>query len=196
MPFKLLLRAGLLLCFCSSLADPLGAFSQSAPAGERDGRHDFDFAVGVWKPQISRLLHPLTGSKSWVKYEGRTMVRKVWNGRAQLVELQADSSAGHVDLLCLRLYNPQTHQWSLNYANSAEGVLGSTVIGEFHDGRGQFFGHDELNGKPIFVRNVISGASPTSMHLEQAYSADGGKTWETNFVETLTRIGDNSTDSH
>lgn len=85
---------------------------------ERDGQHDFDFEIGTWKTHLSRLLHPLTGSTTWVEYEGTSVVRKVWNGRANLVELEVDGPAGHFEGLSLRLYNPQSHQWSLNFSNS------------------------------------------------------------------------------
>ncbi len=115
-------------------------------------------------------------------------MRKVWNGRANLVELEADGAAGHLEILCLRLYDPKTHEWSLNYANSAGGTLSPPVIGEFKNGRGEFYGQDQLNGRPIYVRNVFSDITPTSCHFEQAFSEDGGKTWEVNFVETLTRV--------
>src|SRR5712692_3395569 len=100
----------------------------------RDGQHDFDFEIGTWKTHLSRLLHPLTGSTTWVEYEGTTVVRKVWNGRANLVELEADGTAGHFEGLNLRLYNPKSHQWSLNFANSADPVMSQPTIGEFKDG--------------------------------------------------------------
>lgn len=193
----LLTRACLLLCAFGAVAYLFSGISQTAHApqatpqqgggAERDGQHDFDFAIGVWRPQISRRLHPLTGSTTWIKYEGRTVIQKVWDGRAQLVELEADGSAGHLEILCLRLYNPQSHQWSLNYANSTDGSLSPPVIGKFKDGHGDFLGQDQLHGKPIYVRNVISDITPSSMHFEQAFSEDAGKTWETNFIETLTR---------
>ena len=79
---------------------------------ERDGQHDLDFELGAWKTHVSRLPHPLTGSTTWVDYEGTSVVRKVWNGRANLVELEADGPGGHFEGLNLRLYNPQSHQWS------------------------------------------------------------------------------------
>src|SRR5215475_1323964 len=103
---------------------------------ERDGQHDFDFEIGTWKTHLSRLVHPLTGSKTWVEYEGTTTVRKVWDGRANLVELVADGPAGHFEGLNLRLYNPQSHQWSLNFANSKIGTLSQPTIGQFKNGRG------------------------------------------------------------
>src|SRR5205814_375798 len=101
---------------CSLLAVAL----QPLPAlGERDGQHDFDFEVGTWKTHLSRLSKPLTGSRTWVEYSGTTVVRKVWNGRAILLELEADGPAGHFQGLSLRLYNPQSRQWSLNFANGS-----------------------------------------------------------------------------
>ena len=79
----------------------------------RDGQHDFDFYIGTWTQHLKRLEHPLTGSNTWVEYDGTVMVRKVWGGRANLNEFEADGPAGHIEGLTLRLYNPQSHQWSL-----------------------------------------------------------------------------------
>lgn len=155
---------------------------------QRDGQHDFDFEVGTWKTHVSRLKDPLSGSKTWVEYEGTTVVRKVWNGRAILVELVADGPAGHFEGLSLRLYNPQTRQWSLNFANSSDGVLTPPTIGEFKNGRGEFFSQETLNGRAIFVRFVISDITPNSCRFEQAFSDDGGKTWEVNWIATDTRV--------
>ncbi len=157
---------------------------------ERDGQHDFDFEIGTWKTHLSRLLHPLTGSTTWVEYEGTSVVRKVWNGRANLVELVADGSTGHFEGLNLRLYNPQSHQWSLNFASSSGGTMSQPTIGEFKNGRGEFFDQETFNGRVIFVRFVISDITPNSCRFEQAFSADGGKTWEVNWIARDTRVQD------
>jgi hypothetical protein len=157
---------------------------------ERDGQHDFDFEIGTWKTHLRRLLHPLTGSTSWVEYEGTTVVRKVWNGRANLVELVADGPAGHFEGLNLRLYNPQSRQWSLNFASSGGGTLSQPTIGEFRNGRGEFYDQEPLNGRAILVRFVISDITPNSCRFEQSFSDDGGKTWEVNWVATDTRVKD------
>jgi len=164
---------------------------QPIPA-EQDGQHDFDFEIGAWKTHVSRLQHPLTGSTTWVEYEGSTVVRKIWNGRANLVELEVDSPAGHIEGLSLRLYNPHSHQWSLNFANSNDGTLSQPTIGEFRNGRGEFFDQETLNGRAIFVRFVISNITANSCRFEQAFSDDGGKTWEVNWIATDTRVKDNS----
>jgi hypothetical protein len=160
----------------------------------RDGQHDFDFEIGTWKTHLKRLQHPLTGSTTWVEYEGTTIVRKVWNGRANLVELVADGPAGHFEGLSLRLYNPQSRQWSLNFASSQSGTMSLPTIGEFKDGRGEFYNQETLNGRAIFVRFVISDITPDSCRFEQAFSADGGKTWEVNWIAVDTRIKEGSTD--
>jgi hypothetical protein len=155
---------------------------------ERDGQHDFDFEIGTWKTHLRRLLHPLTGSTTWVEYEGTTVVRKVWSGRANLVELEADGPAGHFEGLSLRLYNPQSRQWSLNFASSNGGTMSQPTIGGFKDGRGEFFDQETFNGRAIFVRFVISDITPNSCRFEQAFSDDGGKTWEVNWIATDTRV--------
>lgn len=166
-----------------------GTSPQNVPV-RRDGQHDFDFEIGTWKTHLTRRLRPLTGSTTWVEYEGTTVVRKVWNGRANLVELEVSGPAGRIEGLSLRLYNPESRQWSLNFSNSAGGTLSEPVIGEFKNGRGEFYGQESLNGRAILVRFVISDVTPNSCRFEQAFSDDGGKTWEVNWLATDTRVED------
>ena len=197
-------RAHLLLCGLVLVCQPLPALAQAdqgaarkataapRPAGKRDGQRDFDFEIGTWKTHLSRRLHPLTGSTTWVEYTGTSVVRRVWNGRANLVELEVDGPAGDIEGLSLRLYNPQSRQWSLNFASSRGGTMTEPVFGEFKNGRGEFFGRDSLDGRAILVRFIISDITPTSCHFEQAFSDDGGKTWEANWIATDTRVKDSS----
>ena len=165
-----------------------GVIAALAPLQGVAQQHDFDFELGAWKTHLSRLLHPLTGSTTWVDYDGTTRVRPVWDGRANLLELEADGPSGHIEALSLRLYNPESHQWSINFANSKGGTLGTPSIGEFSHGRGEFYDQETLNGRSILVRFVISDVTATSCHFEQAFSDDGGKTWEVNWIATDTRI--------
>jgi hypothetical protein len=180
----------LVACLFSTraLAQTVAAPPVQPPSSElRDGQHDFDFNIGTWKAHIRLLLHPLMASNDWVDLNGTLHVRKVWNGRAQLEEIEANGSTGHFEALTLYLYNPQAHQWGKYFVNSAVGVLGQPQIGEFKDGRGELFGHESSNGRTICVRFVWSDITPNSHHIEQSFSADGGKTWQPNFVATLTR---------
>ena len=163
----------------------LPAFAQTT---QRDGQHDFDFEIGTWKTHLRRLVRPLTGSTTWVEYDGTTVVRKVWNGRANLVELKVDGPAGHLEGLNLRLYNPQSRQWSLNFANINDGTLSQPTIGEFKDGRGEFYDQETYNGRAILVRFVITKITDDSYRFEQSFSNDGGKTWEVNWIAVDTRV--------
>jgi hypothetical protein len=191
------LRTFLLLWSVLIILQPLQGFaqepskaaekSQQPTPSQRDGQHDFDFEIGTWKTHLWRLMHPLTGSNEWVEYEGTTVCRKVWNGRANLVELVADGPAGHFEGLNLRLYNPESRQWSLNFASSRGGTMSPPTVRGFKNGRGEFFSHEDLNGRPILVRFVISDITANSCRFEQAFSDDEGKTWEVNWIAIDTR---------
>jgi hypothetical protein len=181
LPYLLLLGAAVGI-------QPVSGLPPSAPAGAPDGQHAFDFEIGTWKTHLRRLKGPLTGSTTWVEYEGTSVVTKVWNGRANLVELEVDGPAGHIEGLSLRLYNPEGRQWSLNFANSAAGMLTPPVHGEFRNGRGEFYGPDTLAGRAILVRFVITVLDENTARFEQAFSDDGGKSWEVNWIATDTRV--------
>lgn len=173
----------------------LPAFPQTAPsangapqaATERDGQKDFDFNLGTWKTHIRRLVQPLTGSTTWVDLNGTVVVKKVWDGRAQLEEIEADGPTGHFEGLTLFLYNPEAHQWNMNFSTSSDGTFSQPSVGEFKNGRGEFYDQETFKGRTILVRIVWSDITPDSHHFEQSFSDDGGKTWEPNFVATLTR---------
>jgi hypothetical protein len=153
----------------------------------RDGQHDFDFEIGTWATHLQRLTGPLTGSSEWVEYDGTSFVRPIWDGRANLVELDVAGSAGRIEALSLRLYRPQSGQWSLTFASSASGLLATPAIGGFEGGRGAFYSQEDLDGRAILSRFVISDITPTSCRFEQAFSDDWGTTWEPNWIAVDTR---------
>jgi len=177
-----LVRFRFLVATLVAVMVPAGAQTPS-----RDGQHDFDFHVGKWKSSISRLDHPLSGSSTWVKCEGTLTARKVWDGRAQFEELEADCPDHHIEDLLLFLYNPQSHQWSLNSSAVGDGVMDRPMFGQFENGRGEFYDQETFKGRAILVRQVWSDITPTSHRFEQSFSEDGGTTWQPNFKATLTR---------
>jgi hypothetical protein len=187
-----ILFIGVILFFGTAITDaqtnqPSPDNSRNA-AAERGGQHDFDFEIGKWKTHLERLVHPLTGSTTWVNCEGTTDVHKVWGGKGNILELEVDCPGTHLEALSLRLYNPQSRQWSLNFSNSNDGTLSQPTIGQFKNGKGEFFDQEPLNGKAIFVRFVISEITRDSCRFEQSFSEDGGKTWEVNWIAVDTRI--------
>jgi hypothetical protein len=153
-----------------------------------DGQRDFDFEIGTWRTRVSRLVSPLTGSTAWTSYEGTSVVRKVWDGGANLVELDVEGPTGRIEGLSLRVYNPQSRQWSLHYVSRKSGIMSPPTIGEFKNGRGEFYGQETFGGRAVLVRFVISDITPESCRFEQAFSEDGGKTWEVNWIATDTRM--------
>ncbi len=167
------------------MAQPTGRDSTVA---ERDGRRDFDFEIGTWRTHLRLLQRPLTGSTTWVEYEGTSVVREILGGAANVVELDVEGPAGGIQGLSLRLYEPETRQWSLNFSNTRTGKLSPPVFGEFRNGRGVFYGQDRTNGRAVLVRFVISEITPTSARFEQAFSDDGGATWEVNWIAVDTRV--------
>ena len=177
--------AGLLLC---GLA---GATPAQSPGHGRTGARAFDFSFGTWRTHVSRLAHPLTGSRSWVEYDGTTVVSKVWHGAANLVQLDVSGAAGaHLQLASLRLYDPATDRWSLYVTSIRAGSLGVPTVGGFSNGRGVFYDKEDWNGKPILVRFVITPRGADAVHYVQSFSADDGKTWETNWIADDRRAAD------
>ena len=155
--------------------------------GNGNGQTDFDFFIGEWKVHNRRLRNPLQGSDSWYEFDGTSVARHLWGGKANIDEYAADSPSGPIQGMTLRLFDPKSRQWSLYWANSANGTLDKPMTGEFKDGRGEFFDQETFEGRSIYVRYVWSDATPTSCRWEQAFSADGGKTWETNWIMEFTR---------
>ena len=152
-----------------------------------DGQHDFDFNIGVWHTHIKRILDPFARTSESVELNGTVTVRKVWDGRAELEEIEADGPKGHWEASTLFLYNPEAHQWSQSFANSRSGALSSANVGSFRDGRIVLIGQDTWKAQAILVRAVWSDIKAESYRYEESYSNDGGTTWKPAFVATLTR---------
>jgi hypothetical protein len=152
-----------------------------------DGQHDFDFEIGSWTTDLSRLVSPLSGSTEWAEYRGTSEVRAIWDGAANLVELDVTGPTGRIQALSLRLYDPGSRTWSLHVASVHGGGISPPMVGHFAEGRGEFHSAEELDGRPILVRFVISDITPTSCRFEQAFSDDGGASWQTNWIAVDTR---------
>jgi len=186
--------SGLQTLRAAAQQNPNSAESNAQPV-PRDGRHDFDFLEGKWKIHLKRLLHPLTGSTTWTEFDGTSKARKFWDSRGSFDEFETDGPSGHIEGITVRLYNPQSHQWSLYWANGKDGAISlPATVGEFRNGVGQFYDQEPFNGRMIFVRYVWSQITPNSAHFEQSFSDDGGKTWEINWITDQTRV-DSESDS-
>jgi hypothetical protein len=152
-----------------------------------DGQHDFDFEIGHWKIHLKRLLHPLTGSNEWTELDGTSVTRPVWDGRANLEEFETDGAGGHIEGMTLRLYDPVAKQWNIFWANSKDGNLAIPTIGSFKNGRGEFYDFERIGDRFVWVRYQWSKITAHSAHFEQAFSEDGGRIWEVNWITDQTR---------
>lgn len=153
-----------------------------------DGSHDFDFDHGSWRTRSSRLVEPLTGSTRWVELNGTTRVTPIWGGRANVAEFAADGPTGRIELISLRLFDPVARQWSLNFSTRGSGTWSVPMVGRFEGGRGTFYDQEEYRGRMVLVRFTFISLSPDEARSEQAFSDDGGKTWETNWINRYERI--------
>ncbi len=154
---------------------------------EQDGRGDFDFLIGHWNVHHRRLRELLSGSTSWQEFEGTTVDRSMLAGLGNIGEAILYRDATPFEAMSLRLFDPQSKQWSVYFTNSIYGTLSTPMVGGFRDGRGEFYAQETLEGKAIVSRLIWSDITATSCRWEQAFSADGGHTWETNWIMELTR---------
>jgi hypothetical protein len=152
-----------------------------------DGQHDFDFEFGSWRATVKRLRDPFAEKQEWVEYTGPSVVRPVWDGRANLGEIDLAGPAGKIRGLSMRLYDPTTHEWRIHWANSNEGLIGAAMVGGFRSGRGEFYNQEVAGGHTVFVRFIFSDITKRTFKLEQAFSSDGGRTWQPNWLASFER---------
>jgi hypothetical protein len=180
--YRLFLTAAALACL---LSQP--ALAQAA--ADSDGGHGFDFLIGDWKARLKKLEKPLTGSTTWLEYEGVSRTHKVLDTNANFEEFEVDGGKPglHIKGQTLRLYNPETREWSIYLVYADKGLLPQpATVGKFTNGKGEFYDMELWNGRTILVRYQWT-PSPTAPHFEQAFSTDGGKTWEANWVLDLVK---------
>jgi hypothetical protein len=166
--------------------DDTAAAIPPTPAGTP---RDFDFEHGRWRTSLRKLVHPLSGRRQWAEYGGTSVVHPLLGGRANLVELAVSGPQGRIEGVSLRLFDTQRQRWTLNYSNVAGGTLELPMSGGFAGGsHGVFYSADTFKGRDILVRFVIDAVDGDHCRFEQAFSADGGATWEVNWIASDTRI--------
>ena len=159
----------------------------TTPHQAQDGRSDFDFIVGRWNVHHWRLRERLKGSTEWDEFDGTTEDRSIVGGLGNIGEASLILNSAPLIATSMRLFDPQTQQWSVYFTNSTQGILSPPMTGGFAQGRGEFYAQEPFEGKNIFSRLIWSDITPTACRWEQAFSADGGRTWETNWIMELTR---------
>ena len=149
--------------------------------------HDFDFLIGDWSVRHRRLKRRLIGDTEWIEFTGPASAWKILDGLGNVDEYRIDLPEGTYTGATLRFFNPTSGQWTIYWMDSRNPKLDPPMVGSFSDGRGLFFGDDTFEGKPIRVRFIWSPLTVTACRWEQAFSQDGGETWETNWTMDFTR---------
>lgn len=151
---------------------------------------DFDFLVGHWQVHHRRLKERLAGNHEWIEFPGTSTLQKTMGGFGTFDDNVLELPGGTYRAMTMRSWDPATKQWSIWWLDGRTplGPLDPALRGSFRDGIGTFFADETFNGKPIRVRFTWSRITPTSCQWAQAFSPDGGVTWETNWVMAFTRV--------
>ena len=163
----------------------------SPPAAPlHDGQHDFDFELGHWHAHLRYLKSRLTGSNEWEDFDGTVVTTPFMDDKGNLSEMNVVGATSHrrIQIIAVRLYNPTTRQWSIFGADDKTAVFDPAQIGHFEGNRGEFYASDLYHGRQVYIRFVWQKLGPDKTHFEQAFSTDGGKTWEVNWIYDGTRM--------
>ena len=162
----------------------------ASPTEQHSAVHDFDFYFGKWRIHHRRLKDRLAGSTEWQEFEGTSTAWPILGGAGNMDDNVLELPAGTYRAVTVRSFDPETNQWAIWWLDGRfpKGPLDPPMVGSFENGVGTFYANDTFKGQPITVRFIWSDITPTSTRWEQAFSPDGGKTWEINWIMESTRI--------
>ncbi len=155
---------------------------------ENDGRNDFDFLVGHFIMRHKRLKERLKDCTEWEEFDGTAIGKKVLNGLGHTDEVIINRETGYNHGYTLRLFDVNSKEWSIYWSAGVSNMLDVPMIGKFKGGVGEFYSQEVYEGRHIFCRFTWSKITADSAQWEQAFSIDGGKTWETNWMNTFERV--------
>ena len=162
----------------------------SSTVAERDpsGFGGFDFLYGDWSVKNRKLKRRLVGENDWREFPGHLSVRPILGGGGNMDELTLDDPAGASRGSSIRLYDAATKIWSIYWIDSRSPVIEPPVKGRMIDGVATLTGDENYNGRMVRVRFIYENLTPTTGRWSQAYSIDGERSWETNWVMDFTRL--------
>ncbi len=168
-------------------ATPGAPAAKDGPPASRDARRDFDFFLGRWTVSAKRLKNRLNGGKTWESVTGKTRVFQILQGAGNMDEDEFQLPGGVYVGGMLRLFDAEKKLWVTYGLSRDSGAMQPPLSGSFREGRGEFYGDDEEGGRAIKVRHLYLKGTGTACRWEQAFSVDGGKEWETNWIIDFTR---------
>lgn len=176
-----------LITLLSAVEEPILSQTRSDVAAV-DGRHDFDFLFGHWSIRNRRLRNPLSGSTEWYEFASTSTEAPLLGGLGNLEEYNApEAPGGAIHAVAVRLFDVTSRKWSIYWSTVGSGAFSIPTVGSFKVGVGHFYDHEAYKGRPIVVRFTWARISDTHCRWEQAFSADDGRAWETNWIMDFTR---------
>jgi hypothetical protein len=157
---------------------------------QNDGRDDFDFFIGSWTGRQRKLKKRLAGCDEWDEFDSVSVVRKILDDLGNFDEVIMETPTGRVVGVTLRLFDPRTRLWSIYWASTMQHALDTPQVGRFEGGRGEFYDRETFEGRAIISRFIWTSSGPDACRWEQAFSPDGGRTWETNWTADFFRRKD------
>ena len=157
------------------------------PDERRDGAGDFDFLHGAWRVHHRQRREGLAGCDEWIEFGGTMEADPILGGLGNFDRNVIDLPGERYEASTLRLFHPDTGQWSLHWIDGRDPKIDPPLYGAFKDGVGTFFGDDSFRGRPIRLRFLWERPTPTTARWTQAFSADGGATWEINWIMEFCR---------
>jgi hypothetical protein len=184
---KVLLLVALLAAWAAPVHASQNSPAPAAAAPNLTGLHDFDFLFGEWKVHHHVFK---VATNAWVDFEGTSSTRPIMGGAGNIEDNVLHAPSGTYRAAGLRSYDEATGQWAIWWLDGRApyGPIDPPVKGGFEKGEGFFYSDDTLNGQPIRTRYSWIHITPTSARWEQAFSKDGGKTWDTNWTMDFTRV--------
>ena len=153
-----------------------------------DPARAFDFEFGRWRVRHRRLRHRLAGSDDWEEFTGESETRPVLGGAGNIEDNLLRQSGGDYRAIAIRAFDPGAELWAIWWLDArSPHTLDVPVKGRFDGGRGEFLAEDSFEGRPIRVRFLWLDTTTPAPRWEQAFSADAGESWETNWVMEFTR---------
>jgi hypothetical protein len=160
-------------------------------ASGRPGAGDFDFFIGSWRVSHRRLTKRLAGCDEWAEFGGTSVARKILGGLGNVDDNVIELPEGAYRAVTLRTFNERKNHWSIWWLDGRDpDRIDVPMVGRFEGGVGTFYADDHFEGRPIRVRFHWTLPAPDQPRWEQAFSADGGTTWESNWVMNFTRASE------
>jgi hypothetical protein len=150
-----------------------------------DRQQDLNFFVGNWYAKNWQLREHLTGCDDWEEFDGEAVGQVILDGRGNLNEMTLHREEGDLKGLTLRLYDPTSQECAWYWADNLTGNAFVPMQGKLEGDYGEFYAHEIYEGRQVYSRFIWSNITPKSACWERAFSTDGGKTWETNWIMDL-----------